>query len=191
MKIGIFGGSFNPPHLMHKNIGVELIEKGYLDRVIYVPTGGKYPKDGLITDRDRYLMVERMIMDNPLMGVDDYEFGKLTYTYQTLDYFKNLYKDDCIYFITGTDNFREIDTWKNYRYLLSNYWFIVIPRNGDDAFSLVNEYGGRVIVFEISYSDVSSTKMRDMLRRDRYSKKLSRVMDSRTLEYIYDKDLYL
>ena len=35
MKIGIFGGSFNPPHNMHKDIALELLEKGYLDKVIY------------------------------------------------------------------------------------------------------------------------------------------------------------
>ena len=39
MKIGIFGGSFNPPHVMHKNIALNLIKNKYLDKVIYVPTG--------------------------------------------------------------------------------------------------------------------------------------------------------
>lgn len=37
MKVGIFGGSFNPPHKMHKRIGLELIKKGYVDKIIYVP----------------------------------------------------------------------------------------------------------------------------------------------------------
>ena len=44
MKIGIFGGSFNPPHNMHKNISIELLEKGYLDKIFYVPTGDSYNK---------------------------------------------------------------------------------------------------------------------------------------------------
>ena len=42
MKIGIFGGSFNPPHKMHKKIAKVLIKKGYVDKVIFVPTGMKY-----------------------------------------------------------------------------------------------------------------------------------------------------
>ena len=42
MKIGVFGGSFNPPHKMHLDIGVQLINKHYVDNVVYVPTGGKY-----------------------------------------------------------------------------------------------------------------------------------------------------
>ena len=47
MRIGIFGGSFNPPHMMHKNIALELLKMDYLDKVIYVPTGGLYNKVGL------------------------------------------------------------------------------------------------------------------------------------------------
>ena len=44
MKIGIFGGSFNPPHNMHENIALNLIANGYVDKVIYVPTGDNYNK---------------------------------------------------------------------------------------------------------------------------------------------------
>ena len=44
MRIGIFGGSFNPPHKKHKNIAIELIQKNYIDKIIYVPTGNKYNK---------------------------------------------------------------------------------------------------------------------------------------------------
>ena len=42
MRIGILGGSFNPPHKMHLNMGLELLNKDYVDKIIYVPTGGKY-----------------------------------------------------------------------------------------------------------------------------------------------------
>jgi len=191
VRIGIFGGSFNPPHLMHKNIALELIENSYLDKVIYVPTGREYPKDGLVTDSDRYEMIKGMILGNSNLDVSDYEFGKLTYTYQTLDYFKNEYKEDEIYFICGTDNFKEIDTWCNYEYMLNNFKFIVIPRNNDDIDYLIDKFGGDVIVPNISYSVICSTEIRDILKSDRYSKKLVKKIDSRTLDYIYDNDLYV
>ena len=48
MKIGIFGGCFNPPHKMHFKIAEELIMKKYLDKVIFVPTGNFYKKKNLI-----------------------------------------------------------------------------------------------------------------------------------------------
>ena len=191
MRIGIFGGSFNPPHLIHKNIALELIDKGYLDKVIYVPTGKNYPKDGLVADKARYEMVHKMILDNSNLDVSNYEFGKLTYTYQTLNYFKELYKDDEIYFICGSDNFKVIDTWRNYKYLLNNFKFIVIPRNDDNVDSLIDKFGGNVIVPNISYSVISSTKIRKILKSNRYSKKLLKLLDANTLDYIYDNNLYM
>ena len=42
MKIGIFGGCFNPPHNMHKKIATKLINNGYLDNIIFIPTGNNY-----------------------------------------------------------------------------------------------------------------------------------------------------
>lgn len=44
MKIGVFGGCFNPPHKMHKNIAIKLVECGYLDKVIFVSIGNDYQK---------------------------------------------------------------------------------------------------------------------------------------------------
>ena len=58
MKIGIFGGSFNPPHNMHLGIALELIKDKYLDKVIYVPTGDNYNKIGLISFKDRLNMLK-------------------------------------------------------------------------------------------------------------------------------------
>ena len=138
MKIGIFGGSFNPPHNMHKNIALKLINKGYLDKVIFVPTGDKYNKDGLLNQKDRYNMVKLMIEGCDNLEVSDYEFNKLTYTYETLDYFKNIYKDDDIYFICGSDNLKQITLWRKYDYILRNYKMIVIRRNNDDIDKIIN-----------------------------------------------------
>ena len=42
MRIGIFGGSFNPPHKTHLKMVIELLDRGYVDKIIFVPTGNKY-----------------------------------------------------------------------------------------------------------------------------------------------------
>ena len=82
MKIGIFGGSFNPPHIMHKKLVEELIKEGYVDKVIFVPTGMKYEyKNNLISNEDRYNMIQLLIKDNNSLEVSDYEFTEeVTYT---------------------------------------------------------------------------------------------------------------
>ena len=105
MKVGIFGGSFNPPHKMHKRIGLELIKKGYVDKIIYVPVQDNYNKKDLLPFKDRYNMVKQMIKgNNDLLVSSLARFGYI-YTYMVLDYFSKKY--DKVYFICGCDNLKD------------------------------------------------------------------------------------
>lgn len=191
MKIGIFGGSFNPPYNMHKNIALKLINKGYLDKVIFVPTGDKYNKDGLLNQKDRYNMVKLMIEGCDNLEVSDYEFNKLTYTYETLDYFKNIYKDDDIYFICGSDNLKQITLWRKYDYILRNYKMIVIRRNNDDIDKIINNlliYYKNIICITDIQNSLSSTLIRENLNKnnDTY---LLQNMDANVLKYIKNNSI--
>ena len=191
MKIGIFGGSFNPPHSMHKNIALKLINKRYLDKVIFVPTGDKYNKDGLLNQKDRYNMVKLMIEGCDNLEVSDYEFNKLTYTYETLDYFKNIYKDDDIYFICGSDNLKQITLWRKYDYILRNYKMIVIRRNNDDIDKIINNlliYYKNIICITDIQNSLSSTLIRENLNKnnDTY---LLQNMDANVLKYIKNNSI--
>ena len=187
MKIGIFGGCFNPPHNMHKKIGMDLIEKGYLDKVIYVPTGDRYQKKDLVSAMDRYNMVSLMIEDYPNLLVSDYELmNNLTYTYQTLEYFKNIYPNDEIHFICGSDNLLQITTWVNYHYILDNFKLLVIMRNNDTIKDLIYQYPN-IIESDICMDSLSSTVIRDELYKDSSS---DNVCD-KVLKYIKEKNLYM
>ena len=182
MKIGIFGGSFNPPHDMHKRIATDLIKKNYLDKVVYVPTGDWYEKEELIAAKDRYNMVCLMIEDDADLVVSDYEIkNKISCTYQTLDYFNNLYSNDEIYFICGSDNLRNINTWDNYQYILDNYKVLVIRRDNDQIIDYKN-----VIATDILMSNLSSTQIREELRLNYCDCKIC----DRVLKYIKENNLY-
>ena len=167
MKIGIFGGSFNPPHKMHLDIALNLISKNYLDKVIYIPTGDSYNKKGLINFKDRYKMVELMISDYNNLLISDVGNNEIyKYTYQTLDYFKSIYRNEELYFICGTDNLNEFYTWKEYEYILENYKLLVIKRNDDDIDSILNlpfwfdekyEHLFCASVFKFSKSEIEET----------------------------------
>ena len=192
MKIGIFGGSFNPPHKMHKNIALNLIEMGYLDKVIYVPTGDKYNKSNLVKAIDRYNMVKLMIDGFNNLDVSDYELkSTLTYTYQTLDHFKSLYSIDEIYFICGTDNLKMIQTWMNYRYILENYKLLVINRDNDVVCEIIEDLeSDNVIVANVNLSNVSSTMIRLMISNNVMNEHLLDTIDHNVLEYIVNNNLY-
>lgn len=193
MKIGIFGGSFNPPHIMHKKIAEQLIKEKYLDKVIFVPTGMKYEyKNNLISNEDRYHMLELLIKDNPNLLVSDYEFTEeVTYTYQTLDYFKEKYKEDSIYFICGTDNLSYLDKWKRGDYILANYPLLIIKRNTDNLSFLLDklkEYKNNIIVTSIEPVDLSSTEIRNLIKED--NKLIKEYLSEEVLDYIKNNNLY-
>ena len=184
MKIGIFGGSFNPPHNMHKNIALDLIKNKYLDKVIYVPTGNKYNKKGLANQNDRYNMLKLMIEGYDNLDVSNYEFSKLTFTYETLNHFKNIYKNDEIYFICGSDNLKEITTWKNYDYILDNFKLIVIRRNNDDINEILSKINSKnIVVPNINSDNISSTLIRENLNKSN-NRYLMQNMDEKVVKYI-------
>lgn len=192
MRIGIFGGSFNPPHKMHKNIALNLIKNNYLDKVIYVPTGNKYNKNNLIDSIHRYNMIKLMISDVKNLDVSDYELkNTLTYTYQTLNYFKEKYIEDEIYFICGSDNLKEIATWKNYEYILNNFKILVIKRNDDNLKEIFKKINIKNIKgANIELDSISSTIIREKITRKESKKEIINYIDEKVLKYIEEYNLY-
>lgn len=184
MKIGIFGGTFNPPHRMHLKIALSLIEKNYVDKIIFVPTGNKYDRKDLSNENDRLNMVNLMIKDYKSLESSDYELGKeRVYTYQTLNYFKKLYKNDEIYFICGVDNINNFETWKNYKYILDNFKVLVIARNNEK----ISIEHPNVILTDVKTDDLSSTFIRKNIGNNKYYNDL---LDDFVLKYIKERNLY-
>ena len=190
MRIGIFGGSFNPPHKMHEAIAKYFIDKNLLDKVIFVPTGSKYKyKSNLLSDNDRYNMVKLITDKYSYFDVSSYELKSgVVYTCETLEHYKNEYPNDEIYFICGLDNLSYIDSWKNAEYILENFKILVIKRNTDDLNTVLNKlqkYKDNIIVVDMEESDMSSTKIRENLENIN-----SNYLDQDVLKYIKDNNLY-
>ena len=169
MRIGIFGGSFNPPHQMHLEIGQEMISHGYVDRVIYVPTGKKYPKSELLEDEIRYQMVSLMTEDDSRLEVSDYELqNHLIYTYSSFS------------------------TWKNYPYILENYQILVVLRDDDSKEELEELY--QDVTKNVLFTDVhpfvlSSTKVRDALREGNFMF-VKKHLSTKVFDFIVERNLY-
>lgn len=192
MRIGIFGGSFNPPHKMHISICLDLINKHYVDKIILVPTGSKYKyKNNLLPDINRLEMLQIIVNNSNNLDVSDYEMkNKVVYTYQTLNYFKKINPDDEIYFICGTDNLSYMDKWMNGEDILSKYKILVIKRNGEDINELLNKfrvYKENIVVTDIEQRDISSTEIREKLKKHEY---VLDLLDEEVYEYIRKNKLY-
>ena len=191
MKIGIFGGSFNPPHKMHEDMAKFLLD-GYVNKIIFVPTGIYYEyKNNLLSNEHRYNMVKLITDKYECMDVSNFEMkDEVVYTYQTLDYFKLLYPDDEIYFVCGSDNLSYIDKWKRGDYLLKEYKYLVIDRNTNrinDLLEQFQEHKNNIIPVSMELNDLSSTYIRNNVND---KTKIERYLDKDVLKYINENNLY-
>ena len=194
MKIGIFGGSFNPPHKMHLNIVEELLNEKVLDKVIIVPTGLHYSyKNNLVSNEHRYNMLKIMTKHNNKIEVSDFEFkDEEIHSYDTLEYYKNIYKNDTIYFVCGLDNISYVDKWYKGEYLLNNYKFLVITRdtnNLDEILLKYEKYKDNIIITNIKSNTISSSYIRDELSEKNYN--LNDYLDQKVIDYIKENKLYI
>ena len=194
MKIGIFGGSFNPPHKMHLNIVEELLNEKVLDKVIIVPTGLHYSyKNNLASNEHRYNMLKIMTKHNNKIEVSDFEFkDEEIHSYDTLEYYKNIYKNDTIYFVCGLDNISYVDKWYKGEYLLNNYKFLVITRdtnNLDEILLKYEKYKDNIIITNIKSNTISSSYIRDELKEKNYN--LNDYLDQKVIDYIKENNLYI
>jgi len=194
MKIGIFGGSFNPPHKMHKSIAKELIKKKYVDLVIIVPTGIKYHyKNNLLENDIRYRLLKEMIEKEENILLSKYEFQeKEVFTYETMEYYQKQYPNDELYFICGSDNMKYLKEWKDWEKLLEKYKLLVIPRNTKKVEEIKKEYAqylDHIILANIEANDISSTIIRNALKEND-KELLKKYLDKEVLEDIVLNHLY-
>ena len=123
--------------------------------------------------------------------ISKYELNnKITYTYETLDYFKDKYPEDEIYFVCGADNLDYIDSWQKSTYILKNYKILVVNRenyNLDNILDKYKEYIENIIVCDIPLNKISSTGIREKIKRGESIKDL---VDKEVEGYIKDNNLY-
>ena len=140
MRIGLFGGTFNPIHIGHLRAALEVKEGFDLDQVILIPAAlppHKLPGD-VADAADRLHMLNQALEDTPGLIISDVELKRSgpSYTIDTVAHFKHSLPDQSqIYLIMGMDAFLEIDTWKSYDELLLQIPIIIInrPKSGCTA----------------------------------------------------------
>ena len=133
MKVGIFGGTFNPIHYGHLRAAEEVKEKGALDRILFMPSGSPPLKSRDIASvKHRYEMTRLALRGNTHFEISDRECmqkGK-SYTVKTLKELKMSYPERDFYFILGIDAFLDIPNWWHHEELLALAHFIIISRPG-------------------------------------------------------------
>lgn len=135
MRIGLFGGTFNPIHSGHIQVVREVKEGFPLDKIYLIPSAlppHKEP-DNVVDANDRIEMIRLSFSNYSDFIVSDVELKRLgpSYTIDTVRYFKSFLPEEAaLYLILGLDAFFEIDTWKSYMDLFLLVPFIVMARTG-------------------------------------------------------------
>ncbi len=116
MRIGIFGGSFDPVHFGHLLLAECCREQGQLDQVWFLPTAVPPHKQGrqLTPAQNRLEMLELAIAGHPAFSVSRYEVdrGGVNFTYETLVHFREADPASDFFFLLGADMFRDLPNWK-------------------------------------------------------------------------------
>ncbi|MGM9550646.1 MAG: nicotinate (nicotinamide) nucleotide adenylyltransferase [Clostridia bacterium] len=182
MKIGLYGGSFDPVHIGHMAVAKAAKEQFGLDRVIFIPTGNMPHKKGCVASSHDRIEMLKLSFDDPSFEVSDYEVMRtdISYSADTVEHFKSLYPDDELYFIIGGDSYAYIDKWYQPERIFKNATVLVFPRNGEKILPPARELNVREV-------PVSSSKIREKIKM---KKNVSNLLKKEVFDYIIVRTLY-
>ena len=157
MKLGIYAGSFNPPHEGHHKVIKYLLEKKLVDKVLLVPTPNYWDKKDLVDEKEREEMLKVYEEENVIV---DTVHNKHPYTYEVLRSLKKDYPQDELFLVIGSDNLEKFHEWKKIKEILKNK-IIVLKRNKIEKNKLLEAYDKQFVYCEdFEFIDVSSTEIR-------------------------------
>lgn len=196
MRIGIFGGAFNPVHNGHLNIADAFYEDLSLDKLLFIPTAKPPHKsdEGLLSGQDRVNML-RLALENKPYEISTIEFERKdkSYTYNTLLELKKLYPDSDFFLIIGADQFVNFDKWYRYSDILNMVTLCTSARENEEEKQLIIKSAQRLGIKDSFYMSsravirVSSSEIRGKIKN---GSDVSSLLPKKVFDYISEKGLY-
>ncbi len=167
MRIGIFGGSFNPVHKGHVGLAEWIVREGFVDEVwLMISPHNPLKEQGSLLAEGERLRLARMATEN-VNGVkaSDFEFylPRPSYTYHTLTELSNSYPQNEFSLIIGADNWLVFPKWKNHEELIRRYPVLIFPRKG--CYVSCEGLPKNVILMNAPMFPISSTEIREKIKR--------------------------
>jgi nicotinate-nucleotide adenylyltransferase len=161
VRLGVLGGTFDPPHLGHLVVASEVAERLKLDRLLWIPSALHPLKGGGVaaTARQRLEMVQAAVAGDPRFAADPLELERSgpSYTVDTLRELRARHPAAELFFVAGADILRELHLWKSAGEVARLARLVVVTRGGDAAAA------GAVLPLEavrVTRIDLSSTEVR-------------------------------
>lgn len=197
MKIGVFGGSFNPIHNSHLYLARQFAAALKLDKVLLIPTYIP-PHKGtgqMAPSEDRLVMCRLAVEGDPLFEVSDMEIrrGDKSYTWMTLEELRRRSPGDDLYLIMGADMFLSILDWKNPLRIFRLATLCAAAREAGEYQKLTEQadklasFGAKSLVLDIPPLPLASTQVR---REVASGQRAEESLPPQVAEYIRDRGLY-
>jgi len=187
MRIGIFGGTFDPIHFGHLVLAEQAYEKLNLDKVIFIPSF--YPphkkSPDIASANHRYNMAKLAVQGNPRFEISDIEIKRRgrSFLIDTLRQLKTIFPKAKLFFISGSDVSDTMAKWKSIDRVLSLAKFVLAKRPG----YRLKKYNKNISVISITELDISSSMIRNKIKTD---KSIRYLMPLRVYRYIKQRGLY-
>lgn len=184
-KIGILGGTFDPPHIGHMIIADDCYDALDLDEVWFIPSQiPPHKEKANVASEDRLAMVKQAIQERPYFKVKEFELNRVgpSYTIDTMKYINEQFPDVTFYFIIGADMVEYLPHWQAIDELVKLVQFVGVKRPGH---SLDTVYPVQFV--DSLEMDVSSSLIRSRIKEQRPSEFL---MPPAVYQYIKEHKLY-
>jgi len=184
-KVGILGGTFDPPHIGHLMIAEEVYDQLKLEEVWFIPSYEPPHKEKAGTDvRDRIAMVEAAIEDNDHFALSTIEVDRpgKSYTFDTIKLLNEKYKDVMFYFIIGADMVEYLPKWYRIEELIELIQFVGVKR---PAYNVKTDYP--VCEINIPVMEISSTMIRKRIKK---RQTIKYFVPPKVLQVIKEQRLY-
>ena len=175
MRIGIYGGSFNPIHRGHIALAKQILKKARLDKVWFLVSPlnpFKQNSTELLDDDLRLSLTIKALAEEPQLVASDYEFSltRPSYTWDTLQALSKDFPEHEFVLIIGADNWVAFDRWYHYKDILKNYHVVVYPREGYTISPTT--LPPKVMLVDTRLYRMSSTDIRQRIREGRPVRRL-------------------
>lgn len=187
-RIGILGGTFDPPHNGHIAVARAAMKECGLEKIIFIPA--KYPPhkpiDRVTSEKDRMNMLSLAVSGYDEFEVSDIELKKnsISYTVETLHEIKKRYQGSEIIFIIGADNISEMESWYKPDEILDIASIVAFNRPG---FEPGGRYKSKIRLLKMPPVDISSTEIRSKIRAN---DSIENLVPDPVREYIEKNSLY-
>lgn len=192
MNIGIYGGTFNPPHVGHLIVAEQVRSELNIDEIMFIPSfisPHKQEGESELSEH-RLAMTKLAVKDNPHFSCSDIEVAKkdTSFTIHTLEQLKIKNPTHTFYIIIGMDNYLTFHLWKEPNRLLQSATLVVMNRPGYPR--QVNEIFGtkNTIFIDVPNIDISSSNIR---RRVKENRSIQYLVPKNVEKYILTNRLYL